>query len=108
MLCTTCLCSYTLVANAEAPYIDPADDQKYFGSPENVLFWTPEQQVAGYRNSDKIVLTRTIKAGDSAYPLPYELVDLSSVEIKLNDASMTVNEYFTRHSVAGLLVIKDG
>jgi len=108
MLCTTCLCSYTPVAIAEAPYIDPADDHKHLGSLGHVLFWTPEQQVAGYRNSDKIFLTRTIKAGDLAYPLPYQLVDLSSVEIKLNDASMTVDEYFTRHSVAGLLVIKDG
>ncbi len=108
MLCATCLCSYTPVANAEAPYIDPVEDHKHFGSPDNVLFWKPEQQVAGYRNSDKIFLTRTIKAGDSVYPLPYELVDLSDVEIKLNDASMTVNEYFTRQSVAGLLVIRDG
>ena len=108
VLCTTCLCSYTPVAIGEAPYIDPADDHKHFGSPDNVLFWKPEQQVAGYRNSDKIFLTRTIKAGDSVYPLPYELVDLSNVEIKLNDASMTVNEYFTRQSVAGLLVIRDG
>ncbi len=108
MLCATCLCSYAPVVNAEAPYIDPADDHKHFGSPDNVLFWKPEQQVAGYRNSDKIHFTRTIKAGDLVYPLPYELVDLSDVEIKLNDASMTVNEYFTRQSVAGLLVIRDG
>ena len=108
ILCTTCLCSYTPVAIAEAPYIDPADDHKHLGSLGHVLFWTPEQQVAGYRNSDKIFLTRTIRAGDSAYPLPYELVDLGNVEINLNDASMTVDEYFTRQSVAGLLVIKDG
>jgi len=108
MLCTTCLYGYAPAAFAEAPYIDPLDDHKYLGSPNNVLFWTPEQQVAGYRNSDKIFLTRTIKAGDSAYVIPYELADLSNVEIELDDASMTVSEYFTRHSVAGLLVIKDG
>jgi len=108
MLYATCLWSYVPSANADAPYIDPADDYKHFGSPDNVLFWTPEQQVAGYRNSDRIFWTRTIKAGDSVYPLPYAKVDLSDVEIKLDDATMTVNKYFTKQSVAGLLVIKDG
>jgi CubicO group peptidase (beta-lactamase class C family) len=73
-----------------------------------VLFWTPEQQVAGYRNSDNIFHTRSIASGDSVYPLPYERVDLGDVEVRLNDASMTLDEYFTRQSVAGLLVIKDG
>ncbi len=107
-LCAICLWSYVPSANAAAPYIDPADDHKHFGSPDNVLFWTPEQQVAGYRNSDKIFWTRTIKAGDSVYPLPYARLDLSDVDIKLDDATMTVDEYFTRQSVAGLLVIKDG
>jgi CubicO group peptidase (beta-lactamase class C family) len=106
--CLFVLCSYALMANAETPYIDPADDQKHFGSPDDVLFWTPEQQVAGYRNSDSIFHTRRISSGDSASPLPYERVDLGDVEVKLNDASMTLDEYFTRQSVAGLLVIKDG
>jgi len=101
-------CSYALAANAEAPYIDPADDNKHFGSQDKVLFWTPEQQVAGYRNSDKIFDTRLIEAGGSVHPLPYANVDLGDVEINLGDASMTVNEYFEKQSVAGLLVIKDG
>ncbi len=101
-------CTNVSVANAQAPYVDPADEDKYFGSPDNVLFWEPEQQVAGYRNSDKIHPTRMIQAGASVYPLPYELVDLNDVEINLNDESMSVGEYFTKQSIAGLLVIKNG
>lgn len=93
---------------AQAPFIDPADDVNHFGSPDKMLFWTPEQQVAGYRNSQKITWTRRIKAGDSARRLPYAKVDLADVEIQLEDTLMTVDEYFTRQSVAGLLVIKDG
>ncbi len=108
MLCATCVLSYAPSTTADAPYIDSADDHKHFGSPDNVLFWTPEQQVAGYRNSDRIFWTRTIKAGDSVYPLPYAKVDLGDVEIELDDATMTVDEYFTKQSVAGLLIIKDG
>ncbi len=95
-------------AYADAPYVNPTEDYKYFGSPNNVLFWTPEQQVAGYRNSDKIFWTRPIYAGDTVNTLSYAKVDLGDVEIKIDGATMTVNEYFVRQSVAGLLVIKDG
>ena len=108
--CTALLLTLFLsfVANADAPYIDSAEDHKHFGSPHNVLFWTPEEQVAGFRNSDKIFWTRKINAGDKVHSLPYAKVDLDEVEVKIDGASMTVNEYFARQSVAGLLVIKDG
>jgi CubicO group peptidase (beta-lactamase class C family) len=95
-------------AYAQAPYIDPADDEKHFGSPNNTLFWTPEQQVAGYRNSKKISFTRKVKSGDSIRTLPYAKVHLDDVKIHVDQTSMTVDEYFNRQSVAGLLVIKDG
>jgi len=108
MLCIVCLASYASTAHADAPYIDPADDHKHFGSPFTALFWTPEQKVAGFRNSDRIFWTRTIEASGSAHPLPHAKRDLSDVEIKRDDATMTVNEYFTKQNVAGLLVIKDG
>jgi CubicO group peptidase (beta-lactamase class C family) len=108
MFCTACWCGFAPSIHAGAPYIDPADEYKHFAAPDNVLFWTPEQQVAGYRNSDRIFPTRTIRAGDSVYELAYELADLNDVEVKLNDATMTVDEYFVRQSVAGLLVIRDG
>jgi CubicO group peptidase (beta-lactamase class C family) len=108
MFCAICLCGYVPASYAQAPSIDPADEFKHFGPPENVLFWTPEQQVAGYRNSDKIFPTRVVKAGDSVYELPYQLTDLNSLELTLKDASMTVDEYFKQQSVAGLLVIQNG
>lgn len=104
----TCLFTYSQWAAADAPYVDPADDHKYLGSPDNVLFWEPEQQVAGYRNADKIFWTRIIEAGDSVNPLPYARIDLGNVVITVDEATMTVDEYFKRQSVAGLLVIKDG
>jgi len=108
LLCTSSLLSYATLSNAQAPYIDPADDSEFFGSPSTVLFWSPEEQVAGYRNSDALFPTRPIKTSDSIYPLPYHLLELGDVEFGVGDASMTVDEYFARQSVAGLLVIKDG
>ncbi|HIG39135.1 MAG: serine hydrolase [bacterium] len=92
-----------------APLIDPMDDAKHFAPPgASVLFWTPEQQVAGYRNYDKISPTRRIQAGDSILELPYALQDLGDVKLKSDGDPMTVGEYFQKQSVAGLLVIKQG
>ncbi|MGI9262592.1 MAG: serine hydrolase domain-containing protein [Woeseiaceae bacterium] len=93
---------------ADAPYIDPADDENHLGSPDNQLFWTPEQQVASYRNMEKISPTRRISAGENVLQLPYDLVDLGMVNIRHNGQVLTTNEYFEQQSVAGLLVIKDG
>ena len=91
-----------------APFVNPVDDDKHLGPPENILFWTPKQQVAGFRNSDKLFPTRVIEAGNIASPLPYAPVNLNDVEIKLGDVSITLDKYFAQQSVAGLLVIKNG
>ncbi len=91
-----------------APTINPAKDKDFLGSDENVLFWTPEQQVAGYRNWNKIFYTREIPAGDYILPLPEKLKALDLIEYEFNGSQQTVSRYFTEESVAGLLVIKDG
>lgn len=91
-----------------APFIDPADDAGHFGDPERVLFWTPQQQVAGYRNMDRIVPVRWIRAGDQPLALPERPAQLDSVAIPYDGGQLTLAEYLERQSVAGLLVIKDG
>jgi hypothetical protein len=47
-----------------APTIDPADDAAQFGPPEKILFWTPEQQVAGYRNMEQLAPVRLVSASE--------------------------------------------
>ncbi|MDH3616729.1 MAG: hypothetical protein OEQ90_09680 [Gammaproteobacteria bacterium] len=61
---------------ADAPYIDPANDAQHFGDPLEELFWTPEQQVSGYRNMEKVSPARKVTAGGEPYPLPSNEVDL--------------------------------
>ena len=95
-------------ASADAPYIDPANDAQHFGDANEQLFWTPKQQVAGFRNMEKLSPARLVPAGDQPYPLPTAAVDLGSVEIVSNGHKMTVNEYVRKQNVAGLIVIKDG
>lgn len=98
----------TSLTHAAAPFIDPADDEKYFGPPEKQLFWTPKQQVSGYRNMAKIYLARHIGAGNAPLLLPYDKKDLGAVEIHHDGGVLTADEYFEQQSVAGLLVIKNG
>ena len=96
------------IGYAEAPVLDPADDIKHLGPPDEVLFWTPEQQVAGYRNINLIYPTRVIPAGERTLELPEQLLALGHVEFNFEGDQLTVDEYFLRQNVAGLLVIKDG
>jgi CubicO group peptidase (beta-lactamase class C family) len=93
---------------AQAPPAQPADDTKHLGPPQEFLFWSPEQQVAGYRNIDKVFPTRRIVAGGTPLTLPVDVVDLGQVQIRQGDVVMTVDEYFSGQRVAGLLVIKNG
>jgi len=96
------------LAVAQAPYIDPAEDALHFGPPESILFWKPDQQVAGYRNMEQIVPVRWIRAGDAPLLLPEKPMDLDSVVLESAAGAMTVEQYLEQQSVAGLLVIKDG
>lgn len=90
------------------PCVDPKDDASHLGRPDKLLFWTPEQQVAGYRNMDKVFPTRIIKAGGKPSAMPEHRVDLDDVQISYEDGRLTTDDYFGRRNVAGLLVIKNG
>ena len=94
--------------HAEAPYLPQADDAANFGAPQHILFWTPEQQVSGYRNIEKIFPTRAIVAGEYVLELPEAPVDLGAIQVQTENSAMTVDEYFVKQNVAGLLVLKDG
>ena len=102
------LLSFTLQAHGGAPYIDPAHDSEHLGSVENLLFWTPEQQVAGYRNMEKLAPVRWVRAADGPLVLPERPVDLDTLPVVHEGGNMTLAEYLESQSVAGLLVIKDG
>ena len=97
-----------LVPVVAAPTLDPSEDSHHLGPPEKFLFWTPEQQVAGYRNLNRVFPTRSIRASANPYPLPERLHDLGSVTLSVADFSLTVDEYVEQQDVAGLLVIKQG
>ena len=100
--------AYTTVSLAGAPAIDPANDADHFGPPQELLFWSAAQKVAGFRNMDRIAWTRPIAAGKTPLPLPRGPLDLGTVSFTYEGTTMTVDDYMDSQSVVGLLVIKDG
>ena len=91
-----------------APATADAEDWSGFGILENILNWTPEQQLRGYRNMDKIHPTRPIRASDDPYPLPQKPVDISGLVYQVGDESFDVDEFFAHNHVTGLLIIQGG
>ena len=90
---------------AAAGAVNP--DAENFGPVGEVLFWTPEQQVAGYRNIDQISNVRWFKASEDPYPLTPAPRDLSSVTYEVEGQTFTVEDYIRDRRIAGLLVVKD-
>jgi CubicO group peptidase (beta-lactamase class C family) len=91
-----------------APPAAEAEDWSGFGDLENILNWTPEQQLRGYRNIDKIYPTRPVAAGGDPYPLPARPVDLSGVRYEVEGETFDMDGFFEHNHVVGLLVIKGG
>lgn len=107
-LTTVALLASTTMSGFATQITDPANDPENFGPPEAMLFWTPEQKVAGFRNMDKIVWTRSISASDDPLSLSDAPADLSDVKLRYNGNEMTIDGFLKSEKVAGLLIIKDG
>jgi CubicO group peptidase (beta-lactamase class C family) len=95
-------------ALAKAPYIDPAEDRLHFATSGGMLFWTPEQRVAGFRNIDRILQTRAIQTGPRTLRLNQAPRDFSNLRYEVDGASHTLEKFMDHNNVVGLLAIKDG
>lgn len=93
---------------ADAPYIDPADDEANFGDIEKILFWSTAQKVAGFRNMEALAWTRAVPAATDPLPLPAEPFDLSGFRFTYQDAVYSIDEYVRSHHVAGLIIVQNG
>jgi hypothetical protein len=72
-----------------------------------LLFWTPAQQVVGYRTIEKIFPTRVIRAGARVYPLPMTHARFD-VRYDFQKKKWTTETFMKANHLSGLLVIKDG
>ena len=85
-----------------------AEDWSSFGNLENVLRWTPEQQLRGYRNMDRIYPTRPVPASAHPFPLPAQPVDFSGLRYTVGAEAFGIDTFISHNHVVGLLAIRDG
>ena len=96
-----------LIACRSAPS-PTAGDWSGFGHLENVLNWTPEQQLRGYRNMDRIYPTRPIPASQRPFPLAEKRADFSEFRYAVDSDMFDVDDFVAHNHVVGLLAIRDG
>lgn len=85
-----------------------AGDWSGFGHLENVLNWTAEQQLRGYRNMDRIYPTRPIPASQRPFPLPEKRADFSGFRYAVDSDMRDVDDFVAHNHVVGLLAVRDG
>lgn len=93
-------------APQRTPSLD-TEDWSGFGDLENVLNWTPEQQLRGYRNIDRIFPTRPVVRSANPFPLPVRPVDLSALHYTVDGHTYDIDRYMAHNHVVGLLIIHD-
>ncbi|MAT83339.1 MAG: serine hydrolase [Gammaproteobacteria bacterium] len=91
-----------------APAAAGQDDGHLPGADSSALFWQGREQIAGFRNIDRLAPVRWIAAGDRALELPAAGDAIGTVSFEFAGDTLTLDDYLDRQRVAGLLVLKDG
>ena len=108
-----------------AALVDPSSEEEHLQSTfnrmdwEEVIAWSPEQRVAGFRNHERIYTTRTVQRGNRLYPLPTSDGSLSDLRYRVWNYELhpvvvplfrqyDLDEFILHNNVTGLLVIKSG
>ena len=108
-----------------AAWVDQEEEDQYLQSShdrmdwEEVLAWSPEQRVAGFRNHDRIYSTSTVSAGDQVRSLPAHQAMLSDVEYRIWNferhpvlipmyRSYDLDDFIRHNKVTGLIAVKSG
>ncbi|MBD8216334.1 serine hydrolase domain-containing protein [Erwinia persicina] len=74
---------------------------------KNMLTWTPDQRVIGFRNDYRSYPGDIFRAGKPA-PLPVARQDLSRVTFTFRGHQYRLTNYLKRNNVTGFMVIKNG
>ena len=90
-----------LAAQAPAAWTETLPD------PGRFLFWTPAEQIVGYRTVEKIFPTRVVRRGPKVSPLP-RAKGAFYVSYVDNGQPMDVVRFMEAHRVSGLIVVQHG
>lgn len=93
---------------AQARWLDPAQDEQNLPVTDGILFWSGDQQIAGFRNISTLSPVRHITRGENVFALPREQRDFSNLRYTVNGEQFSLAQYMEHNHVGGLLVIKNG
>lgn len=107
---------YLLMATAAAAqpdvlperWLDPARDSENLPREGSILFWSGDQQIAGFRNIALLSPVRHISRGDHVKVLPTAPVDYSNLSYQVDGRQFSLHDFMKHNHVAGLLVLKNG
>lgn len=71
-----------------------------------ILFWTPEQQLAGYPNIDQLYPTRAIAASELPFPLVDDGGVLANLSYRFDGKRGNVDAFLRDTNAAGLIVLR--
>jgi CubicO group peptidase (beta-lactamase class C family) len=71
------------------------------------LFWSPSEQLVGYRNIEKIFPTRVVKRGPTVSALPRAKAPFDVAYVEAGQA-MNIDRFMGKHRVSGLIVLQHG
>lgn len=97
-------------AQSESParWLDPALDLQNLPADGGILFWSGDQQIAGFRNIALLSPVRHINRGEYVKALPAAPADLSSLSYSVGGQQYSLQDFMRHNHVAGLLVLKNG
>lgn len=89
-------------------WLDPAQDSQHLPRDGSILFWSGDQQIAGFRNIALLSPVRHINRGDKVKELPSAAIDFSNLAYVVDGQQYSLQDYMKHNHVAGLLVLKNG
>ncbi|MDP2285230.1 MAG: serine hydrolase, partial [Pseudohongiella sp.] len=91
-----------------ARWLDPAQDLQNLPRDVSILFWSGNQQIAGFRNIALLSPVRQISRGEYVKALPTAPRDLSALTYSVAGEQHSLPDFMQHNHVAGLLVLKNG
>ena len=98
--CVWCLSLYSALSWSADPFESM--------SAKSLLTWTPEQQLEGYPNINRIYYTRKIEASSQKLELTHAEASLDDFIYIHQGEPKTINDYFDQLNTTGLIVLKNG
>lgn len=75
---------------------------------KEILFWSPQQQITGYRDIGALYPTRPIPASPRPFPLLPDVQDFSGFKYTHDGETRSIDEFMRDMNTAGLIMVKDG